>query len=439
MSKSYDKIKKCFWIFFFFLLTEGIFRRWLLPEFNNMFLVIRDPFVIYAVVLGMRCGLFRSGVAKFIMGIGILCFIFALTIGHGNLLVAIYGARITVFYFPFIYIVSRVLSRDDVLKIGKVLVLMIIPMVFLNIVQFFSPQSSFVNIGVGGDEDGAGFGGAMGYFRPPGIFTFIAGLTDYYACSLGFLLYFYFCPEDAARMKLSRWLIILSVCAYFISIPVSISRTHFVQTGFILVFFVIMAIRSGKSFSRVIMFALFVVIAIPLLFLNNDTKLFIDVFMERFTGANESEGGLAKSAMERIFGWLFRAIDKVPLFGFGDGYFSNVGMKILHGDTNAYTGAIKNVVDSTEMEWGRIVCEDGVILGILLIVARIKIAYNVWRQSLNALCRRCDYLSWLLMPMAAFSVCIYQCKAPYNLGFMTLMIISVLVSLRTNNQQVISN
>ncbi len=122
LDKNTNKtIRKCFWIFFFFVLTEGIFRRWLLPGMSNVFLVIRDPFVIYAVFLGIKRGLLNDIPPKIMMVLGILSFMSTLAFGHGNIIVAIYGVRIIFFYFPFIYICSKVLNRYDVMKILVIL------------------------------------------------------------------------------------------------------------------------------------------------------------------------------------------------------------------------------------------------------------------------------------------------------------------------------
>lgn len=430
MNVTDKKIKTCFWIFFFLLLTEGIFRRWIFPNFNNVFLVARDPFVLYAVILGLKRGYLKARIPKCFIIIGFLTFLTTLAFGHGNILVTIYGIRITMLYFPFCYICSYVLRREDILNIGKILVFMIVPMCTLNIVQFFSPQSSFVNIGVGGNEEGAGFGGAMGYFRPPGIFTFISGLTDYYAISFGFLLFFLFDKINAKKIGIGRFLLLAALIAYIISIPISISRTHFVQSFYVLAFALVISCKSTKAMSRIITLFVFLVVLIPILSLNEDLRLFLDVFFARFDSANESEGGLGASAFERTFGWASRAIEKAPLFGYGEGHFSNFGMKMIVGDVANWQGNLSNIADATEMEWGRIICEDGVILGGMILLLRFSLCLHVLKKSYKQLKITNDYLLWLLMPMTVYSVALFQLKASYNLGFMSLITVACLTLIR---------
>lgn len=419
-------IKKCFWIFFFFLLTEGIFRRWLLPGLNNIFLVIRDPFVCYAVFLGLKNGLIKGPYALAMMLIGVINFVTTMVCGHGNFWVMLYGVRISIFYFPFMYLCGRVLQEEDILRVGRILVYMLIPMVALNIVQFFSPQSSFVNVGVGGDESGAGFGGAEGYFRPPGIFTFIAGLTDYYGVTFGFLLYFLL---NRAKAQIPVVLLYASLIAYFISIPVTISRTHFVQTVMILFFFMFVALKDRQMTKIIMQIVLVFCLFIPILLMNKDVNLFIDVFMSRFTGANESEGGLGNSAVNRTFGWLSRALSNdVPYWGYGDGIFSNFGLKMVQGKTDMENSIFSKVADSTEMEWGRLVCENGAFIGLVTIFVRLGMSISIFFQSLRKI-RVGECLAWCLAPYSIYCLMFGQLKAPYNLGFTALIVICALVAI----------
>lgn len=432
MNPDISKIRKCFWFFLFFLLTEGIFRRWLFPGLSNVFLVARDPFVLYAVMLGVRSNLIRSKVAAGMMVLGALNFVFTLLFGHGNIIVAAFGVRITFLYFPFMYICASVLTWEDICKVGRIFVLLIIPMAALNIVQFFSPQSSFVNIGVGGDEEGAGFGaGAMGYFRPPGIFTFISALTDYYAVALSFLLWFILDEQSASIARLKKSILIMSLIAYAVTIPVSISRTHFVQSAYIIAFFLVVTMRRPAYRKMLMNIVLIGVVATPLLMLIPEVSIFLDAFLERFNGANESEGGLGTSAVNRTFGWLFRALDNdVPIFGFGDGTFSNFGLKMLIGQTDVLGTKYNSVADSVEMEWGRVICENGALLGFMVLFTRFFMAISLFSSSRRALSHGGNILAWMTMPYAVYALCVYQLKAPYNLGFMCIIAIACLVGLK---------
>lgn len=415
------KILSCFWIFFFFLMTEGIFRRWLLPSMNNLFLVVRDPFVLYAVIIGFKRQYIKNFFSYSFILLGITTFFVTMLAGHGNAVVALYGVRISVLYFPFMYVVGRVLTMDDVLKIGSILVKLIVPMVMLNILQFFSPQSSFVNIGVGGNEEGAGFSGVMGYFRPPGIFTFIAALTDYYAIALCFLLYFMYDNKAALRYGISISYLYLTVLAFIISMFITISRTHFISTLGI----VAAAMPAFKNMKgKLVGAAIAVVVSFTLLSTFDEFNLFLEVFFTRFDGANDSEGGFGNSLHNRLFGYLERAMNSsVPLSGYGEGTFTNFGIKYLFGDLDIGGNWGKRFSDA-EFEWARLIMEDGPILGSIYVILRIIMGVTLFIYGLKAL--RCgkNPLVWFLTPYAVLMVAQLQLKTSYHLGFMCVLVAS---------------
>ena len=45
--ENHNFIKKLIWIYFFFMLSEGAFRKWFLPNLSQAFLIIRDPVVLW--------------------------------------------------------------------------------------------------------------------------------------------------------------------------------------------------------------------------------------------------------------------------------------------------------------------------------------------------------------------------------------------------------
>ena len=166
-------IKLGIWAYFFLLILEGTLRKWVLPGLATPLLVVRDPIVIWVLYLAASKGLLKAN--KYMVGmviIGLFGLLMAMVVGHKNLAVAIFGARILVLHFPFIFVMGRVFNREDVIKMGRVIVYMSIPMAILIALQFYSPQSAWVNRGVGDDIEGAGFTGALGYFSTPGYLFF---------------------------------------------------------------------------------------------------------------------------------------------------------------------------------------------------------------------------------------------------------------------------
>src|SRR5690606_35555803 len=140
------------------LLFESAVRKWFLPFLSTPLLVVRDHIALYIIYVSWKNNLLPSNF--YILGmllIGFLGIVTALVVGHGSLLVAIFGARILMIHFPLMFVIGAIFDREDVVKAGKILLWISIPMVILIGLQFYSPQSAWVNRGVGGDMEGTGF------------------------------------------------------------------------------------------------------------------------------------------------------------------------------------------------------------------------------------------------------------------------------------------
>ena len=172
-ADSLRLLKRGVWAYFLLLIFEGALRKWVLPELAAPLLVVRDPIALWLLVLAWRRGLLPA--TPYLTGmllVGIVGFFTALLFGHGNLTVAVYGVRILLLHFPLSFVIGRVFDRADVERVGRAMLWIAVPMTVLIGLQFYSPQSDWVNRGVGGDVEGAGFSGALDFFRPPGTFSF---------------------------------------------------------------------------------------------------------------------------------------------------------------------------------------------------------------------------------------------------------------------------
>ena len=201
--------------------------------------------------------------------------------------------------------IGRIFTHQDVIKFGRVLLWISIPMTILIILQFYSPQSAWVNRGVGGDMNGAGFSGANGYFRPPGTFSFTNGNSLYYGLVSSFVFYFWINPS-----VINKILLIASTICLLMSIPFSISRTLLFEVA-LSVAFMIVALWKKPEYLRKILFGIGIIfIAFSILknqaFFANGA----DAFTERFTTANEAEGGLNNVFLDRFLGGMIGAATK---------------------------------------------------------------------------------------------------------------------------------
>ncbi|WP_377488806.1 hypothetical protein [Pontibacter toksunensis] len=412
-------LKKGVWLYFFLLLFEGALRKWFFPGLATPLLIVRDPLALWLVLSVWQRGLLPSNI--FMSGmitVGLFGVFTAVFFGHGNLYVALYGLRIFIIHFPFIFVIGRIFNRDDVLKLGKITLWLAVPMTILIALQFYSPQSAWVNRGVGGDMSGAGFGGAMGYFRPPATFSFTNGTTLFYGLVACFVFYFWFQLKNINRLVL-----IVATVALLAAIPLSISRTLFFQVIISLVFSIVAASKDTQFFGRMVLSCLAGFIALAILSQTSFFQTATEAFFARFDSANTQEGGLDGVLLDRYLGGLIGALTNssdIPFFGYGLGMGTNVGSMLLAG---------KKEFLIAEEEWARTVGELGPLLGLSVIALRLCLSAKLTHASYSNL-NQGNILPWMLLSLGLLTIPQAQWAQPTSLGFSVLIAGLIIASLR---------
>ena len=372
-NPNYNSIKIAIWLYFLLWIFEGALRKWILPSLATPLLVVRDPIAIYIILRAFYLNVKFVNpyiVISFIMTI--LSFIITLTFGHGNIFVGLYGARIMTLHFPLIFIIGSVFTKEDLLKVGRVMLAVNIIVTLIIYLQFISPQTAFINIGVGG-EGSAGFSGYREYFRPSGTFSFTTGLSSYYILVSVFVFYFWLSKESCSKI-----LLISSTIALLIALPLTVSRTAVAGVILVGLFAFIGVSTSIKSIVRLF----FVVLILISLFivLQKTTSIFntgIEVFMSRVDEANEVEKGLNSSFIDRALEGFTKPIINLfnsPLFIGNLGMGTNAGAQML-------TGKVKFLI--SEGELGRVAGEQGLILGGGIIALRLLLAISLFYKSIK--------------------------------------------------------
>lgn len=420
-SRGDGLLKKVIWAYFLLLIVEGALRKWFLPGLATPLLIVRDPVAFVIIVMAWQRGLFP--VTAYLYGmiiIGTIGLFTASLLGHGNLWVALYGARILLLHFPVMFAIGRVFTREDVLKMGNVILWMAIPLALLITVQFFSSQSAWVNRGVGGDVEGAGFAGAMGYFRPSATFSFTNGTTLFFGLVAPFVIYFWFNRESVNRM-----ILIGATISLLLAIPLSISRALAFGSVISFLFMIIGKSRKPKDMYRIIPATLGILLLLSLLFQVEGFQKAVEVFTSRFESANEVEGGLQGVFLDRYLGGMIGALSEssqLPFFGFGLGLGTNVGSMLTRGEV---------VYLISEGEWGRMIGELGPLMGLLAIGIRIGLTMKIAFASYSKLVKG-DFLPWMLLSVGLFVLPQSQWAQPTTLGFSTLIGGLMLASLRVS-------
>ncbi|HVZ97559.1 MAG TPA: hypothetical protein VG847_11830 [Chitinophagaceae bacterium] len=384
-------------------------RKWTFPALSTPLLVIRDPLALWIFMTARQKGYLKFNAYSFLMVLsGLISAFTALTIGHGNLMVAIFGARIWVIQFPLIFAIGRIFDWDDVVRIGRAMLWISLPMTVLIALQFYSPQSAWVNRGVGGDTSGAGFSGALDYFRPPGTFSFTTGVVSFYGLLVAYIFYFWLHSH-----LVKRWLLFAATACLLAAIPLTISRSAFFEVILSMIFAIIAAWRRPKYIGRIIgasvaVFVIYLVIRNQSFFATST-----EAFNARFEGATESEGGINGVILDRFLGGMISAIQNapnLPFFGYGIGMGTNVGSNLLTGQSSFLI---------SEQEWGRIIGEQGLLLGFVVILVRLSLTIKIIRQAIRHL-KTTDALSWMIVSYSTIPLLQSQWGQPTGLGFAIL-------------------
>ena len=390
--RIHDKYVGWVWAYLLLFILEGALRKWIFPSLSTPLLMVRTPIVIYMFVIDFQRGWIRNMYAKGLMVMSTICFFTALALGHHNIFIAAFGWHNYFLHFPFIAIAARLLTRDDVIKMGKCILYISVPMTLLIILQFYSPQSAWVNIGVGG-EGSSGFGGAMGYYRPSGTFSFTSGYTAFESLVCSFLIFYFMentnIPQNLRIKKVHLY--IIAFC-YVLCLPYSMSRSMIFMTVIIIVFVALCSSWNVKMLNKMLLVILSIGFISFLAIKSGYMGESIDAMTLRFEQAGKVEGGLDGTIWDRYIGGFFNSLFMdVPIFGYGLGIGTNAGAKLINGDMFSIFNA--------ESGFGLVVGEVGLLLGLFFIYFRIAWAMSLFLKGMH---QKSNTLAMTLLP----SMCI---------------------------------
>ena len=375
-------------------------------------LVIRDPVAVLAVLAGLGI-LRRSGWWPWVLGLWCVAAAgaaLAVAFGHGDVFTALYGARILILHLPLAFLFPLVFDRDDVWAFAKALLVVCIPMTALIALQYSLPQSHFLNAAPGGQE-GGGFAGALGKYRPPGTFSFTNGVSIFYPLAAGAFAAWI----TAIPPKPGKW-IWVSAAALILALPISISRTILLYYLMVVAFTLLAAALSGRAVRN---FLIGSVVVAGLFFGVSQLAIFQDAreaFNARWQMATEAEGGedgVAGVLANRVGGSFLLGLGmlpEVPLSGAGIGLGTNVGAKFATGERTFLVA---------EGSWGATVGELGPILGVVLLLMRLALACTMAIAAVSQALKK-NTLPLILCSSALPAAILGGTAQPTSLGFLVV-------------------
>lgn len=406
MDKNILIIKRLIWICFWLLIFEGALRKWVVPPLSTPLLLVRDPFVLLAYFLAYRSRIFPDHV--FVRVTLLLAFIFfpaglvaTVFADVSNVAVVLYGLRTDFLYLPFIFLIPKVFTIEDVIKVGRFFLILALPMAALMVLQFYAAPDSFLNRGAGG-ELARQIVSAMGRIRPAGTFSFITGPVFFYSMVTAFSLYGFF-----KRGTYSTTLLFAAAIGTFIALSVGGSRSLVLSCAIVLAAYLLGSVLRprmiGKSIQLLAFLAVTALCLSALPFVNDG----LEATGTRFDAANRAE-----DPIQRIFGAYtdtYSNIERIPPLGIGLGVGTNGGAGLL-GASGVFLLA--------ENEWPRVVRESGPFLGTAYLLLRILLVFWMGRMSLRSAAQ--DNVLPLMLYSACFQAILSgQFGQPTELGFAT--------------------
>ena len=405
-------IKWLIWLYFGLLIFEGTFRKWILPQYSDLFLVIRDPVVLAIYALALKAKVFpRNGYIIWLGIIGALSWIVSLIVLEPYLglkpliLVTGFGFRSNFVHLPLIFIMGKILDLEDVKKLGWWILLGLIPMAVLLAVQFNAAPDAFINrtAGVGESQQITAGGGKI---RPPGTFSFVSGVIFYAAISAAYLLY-----GALTRGLYRNWLLFSAGLALVVTIGVSGSRSVLLAVLVVISSLLAIILLRPKAMNQ---FGRNLLIAVAVLLIVTRLPVFkegVQILSDRFTDTAEAEEtSIAGGLMARMFSGFtegFLLIPQAPMGGYGLGIGTNGGAKFLTG---------RSVFLLCEGEWGRVVLESGPILGFAYLLWRTLLTVKLGLFSFRKL-KEGEIFSIMLFAVGFVPLLNGQFGQPTNLGF----------------------
>lgn len=405
-------VRKLIWLYFWTIVFEGVFRKWLTPGLANELLLVREPIVAACYLLAFSENRFpRERPVILAILLGIVAFVFSGILLSVPMGVSVFGLKASFLHIPMIYLIPRYLDRDDVIRMGKWFLLLAIPNSILMLMQFGVSPDHWLNASAGG---GAGqMEGAQGRIRAPGLFPFITGSAQFIAFALSFTL-FGLVTREAYRRKL----LYLVISLLILSLVVSISRLAIGNAVVVVAMLGVVAVYGRNQKLR-----LFTSVALPLLLVALVVSRFevfdegVEAFESRLMRTGDIEAGFGGTAMNwyqrtlnDLTAGLYLAAGDISITGEGLGMGTNVAARFITGEVGFLLA---------EGEWARLVLEMGPLSGLIMIGIRLAIVWFMLQLSLAAI-QKGNFLPILLFGASFLLVLNGQWGQATTQGFATL-------------------
>lgn len=415
-------LKKMFWLYFLLLIFEGALRKWVAPQLSAPLLVVRDPvsiMIIWEAYRTRNWPMRWSAVASILtVGLVAVC-IMQVVVGNNPWFVAVYGLRSYLLPFPVLFIMGENLDEEDLRKMGACILWLTMPMTLLQIAQYLSPSTAFLNKGAYEGAKQIAYTG--GHVRAAGTFSFVVGSISFGTLAAAFVFY-----GLVKERFVKPWLLWGAAFAIVLSVPIIGARTLVVDLALVMLCVAIGALMGVSQFGKTLRVILPVLAA---LFLASQLPVFDQAMgnlQRRFREAANSEGGIQQTIENRSVGTIANAFEQNVFTsnweGMGMGRGAAAMQTLLAGDQEMVAG---------EDPFSREVLEMGPIPGIAFEIFKLLLTTVLAGRALLR-ARDRHPLALLLLPLTVPALMMGVLEQPTEQGFMVLGGAFVLAAIRTS-------
>lgn len=401
-------IRRLIWLYFFLLIWEGAFRKWILPGFSGLFLFARDPIVIAIYFLAAKRFPWNAKLVPPMIVLAFISYGGSLLVSEFAYVIATFGLRVNFLHWPLMFVIPCYMNRTHVVQLGKWVMIFSIPIAWMMVQQFDANMESSWNVGVGGTVGGQLKAAVGDKARASGPFAFVTGPVLFFPILAAFVF-----NAFTYRRQVGTLLAWIAAAICVLIVPVTISRSllmaMLVTSGFYFLAILATPRLHTKGFKMISVGAvIFFGVAGTAIF--KESSYYMSARWESATNSGE---GFMSTIVQRFFSELQIPLDyftDLPFFGYGLGMGTNAAAYYLTGQ-RAFMLA--------EGEWARIVFESGPFIGAAVLLLRVATAIVTLHLCLKRL-KQADCLPILLWSACVLNILSGQWGTPTSQGFAAL-------------------
>ena len=220
-------IKQLIYLFFIYMILEGVLRKWLFPNYSFQIYLLKDFFLIIIYILSFKYKLlWKSKFSKFFTAFAVLITVpsfFIYELNNIGVLSFLLGIKSYWFFMPLAFILAHTFTYNDVISFCKKNLYFIVPYFFLVISQSYSSPESIINSGY--------FSIVNNPERPSAFFTYTTQNTFYFVFLLCCYYVWFLHKKNLTKKNIVTIIfLIFSLCSILVLLK---SRAVYIYSFFI--------------------------------------------------------------------------------------------------------------------------------------------------------------------------------------------------------------